>query len=132
MEVLSSRVLLAPQDLERSVRWYVDTLGLRIAREFGVDGRRTGVVLFLGGGFLELSGAARPAGGADASATPVALWLQVPDVDEEHARLHRAGAVASAPETMPWGLRELWLRDPDGHRIVLVEVPEDHPLRRRL
>ena len=133
MEVLSSRVLLAPQDLEGSVRWYVETLGLRIAREFGVDGRRTGVVLFLGGGFLELSGAATPTGATDASATPVALWLQVPDVDEEHDRLRQAGvAVAGAPRTMPWGLRELWLRDPDGHRIVLVEVPEDHPLRRRL
>jgi hypothetical protein len=25
---------------------------------------------------------------------------------------------------------ELWIEDPDGIRIVLVEVPEDHPLRR--
>jgi hypothetical protein len=24
----------------------------------------------------------------------------------------------------------MWLEDPDGVRIVLVEVPEDHPLRR--
>jgi hypothetical protein len=24
----------------------------------------------------------------------------------------------------------MWLADPDGVRIVLVEVPEDHPLRR--
>jgi hypothetical protein len=25
---------------------------------------------------------------------------------------------------------EMWVEDPDGVPIVLVEVPEDHPLRR--
>jgi hypothetical protein len=25
---------------------------------------------------------------------------------------------------------EMWIADPDGVPIVLVEVPEDHPLRR--
>jgi len=34
----------------------------------------------------------------------------------------------------PWGLTEMWIEDPDGGRIVLVEVPAahpaDHPLRR--
>jgi hypothetical protein len=27
-------------------------------------------------------------------------------------------------------LIEMWIEDPDGIRIALVEVPEDHPLRR--
>ncbi|AJT68495.1 hypothetical protein T261_6893 [Streptomyces lydicus] len=26
---------------------------------------------------------------------------------------------------------ERWLQDPDGHRIVVTEVPADHPLRYR-
>jgi hypothetical protein len=30
----------------------------------------------------------------------------------------------------PWGLTEMWIEDPDGVPIVLVEVPADHPLRR--
>jgi hypothetical protein len=25
---------------------------------------------------------------------------------------------------------EMWIQDPDGVRIVVVQVPEDHPLRR--
>ena len=29
------------------------------------------------------------------------------------------------------GLDEMWIRDPDGLTIVVVQVPEDHPLRRR-
>jgi len=31
----------------------------------------------------------------------------------------------------PWGLREMAIRDPDGMRLVIIEVPENHPLRRR-
>jgi catechol 2,3-dioxygenase-like lactoylglutathione lyase family enzyme len=55
MDVLSSRVLLYPADLERTRAFYRDTLALAIYREFGSGtGRRT--VFFLGGGFLELSG----------------------------------------------------------------------------
>ena len=62
----------------------------------------------------------------------VRLWLQVRDVDAEAARVAAAGAtVLEPPEDRPWGLREAWVADPDGLRICLVQVPEDHPLRRR-
>lgn len=130
MEILSSRVLLAPTDFERSVRWYRDTLGLRIYREFGAAGRLTGVVFFLGGAGLELSrSGARPA----TLGRGLVMWLQVPDVDAEHERLAGVGATVRQPPTeMPWGLRECWIEDPDGVGICLVEVPEDHPLRRRV
>jgi predicted enzyme related to lactoylglutathione lyase len=59
------------------------------------------------------------------------IWLQVRDVHAEHERPAAAGArVLRKPATEPWGLTELWIEDPDGVRIVLVEVPADHPLRR--
>jgi len=129
VEVLSSRVLLAPPDLDAAVAWYTDVLGLSIYREYGAGGRRTGVVLFCGGGFLELTG---PRAGAASGPAAATLWLQVPDVDVEHRRLTAAGVTVSAePETMPWGLRECWIADPEGTRIVLVEVPADHPIRNR-
>ncbi|MDP9434241.1 MAG: hypothetical protein M3P93_03215 [Actinomycetota bacterium] len=38
--------------------------------------------------------------------------------------------VLREPRQEAWGLLEAWLADPDGVRIVLVQVPEDHPLRR--
>jgi len=130
MEVLSSRVLLAPSGLDAAIDWYTGVLGLQVYREYGVGGRRTGAVLFCGGGFLELTG---PRAGAPAGPTAAALWLQVPDVDSEHDRLLAAGVVVAAPpETMPWGLRECWIADLDGTRIVLVEVPAGHPIRARL
>ena len=65
---------------------------------------------------------------------PMTLWLQVPHVDDEYERLKATGEVTlvTEPTTMPWGLREMWIEDPDGGRIVLVEVPENHPIRSRL
>lgn len=129
MEVLSSRILLAPSDLAASTAWYRDVLGLHVYREYGTGGVVTGTVFFLGGGYLELTGPR--AGGATGPGT--SLWLQVPDLAAEHARLAGAGAtVLEPPALMPWGLREAWIADPDGTRLCLVEVPEEHPIRRRV
>ena len=125
MEILSSRVLLRPADLDRSRRFYRDVLGLAVYREFGpVDD--PGVVFFLGQGLLEVSGH-----GPGPSGDPVMIWLQVRDVRAEHHRLAAAGArIVREPAVEPWGLTEMWIEDPDGVRIVLVEVPAGHPLRR--
>jgi predicted enzyme related to lactoylglutathione lyase len=125
VEVLSSRILLRPADLRRSRQFYLDILGLGIYREFGSPAE-PGTVFFLGGGFLEVSGHA-----PGPPARSVQIWLQVRDVRAEHERLAAAGAhVLREPVAEPWGLTEMWIADPDGVRIVLVEVPADHPLRR--
>jgi catechol 2,3-dioxygenase-like lactoylglutathione lyase family enzyme len=58
MEVLSSRVLVRPTDFERSLRFYAESLGLHVYRKWS-SGSTRGVVFFLGGGFLELSGSSR-------------------------------------------------------------------------
>ena len=116
---------MRPSDLGRSRRFYRDVLGLAIYREFGPPGD-PGVVFFLGPGLLEVSGhTAGPAGRS------VMIWIQVRDVYAEHARLAAAGVpIVRGPATEPWGLIEMWIQDPDGIQIVLVEVPADHPLRR--
>jgi catechol 2,3-dioxygenase-like lactoylglutathione lyase family enzyme len=125
VDVLSSRILLRPADLGRSQHFYRDLLGLAVYREFGSPAD-PGVVFFLGPGLLEVSG--RSAGPPGDS---VRIWLQVRDVHAEHARLAAAGVrVLREPVTEPWGLIEMWIEDPDGVRIVLVEIPAAHPLRR--
>jgi predicted enzyme related to lactoylglutathione lyase len=126
MEVLSSRVLVRPTDFERSFRFYAESLGLHVYREWS-SGSTKGVVFFLGGGFLELSGSWRT--GASEN---MGLWLQVRDVDAIRHVLEEAGVdIIEPPTEKPWGLREMQIRDPDGLSIVIVEVPETHPLRRR-
>ncbi|MFF7384887.1 VOC family protein [Streptomyces griseoluteus] len=126
VHVLSSRTLIRPTDPERSRAFYGGQLGLAVYREFG-EGPERGTVYFLGGGFLELSGR---------SETPLApsvrLWLQVPDAAAAHDELLAEGVeIVRAPVREPWGLIEMWIADPDGIPIVLVETPADHPLRYR-
>ncbi|MFG2291803.1 VOC family protein [Streptomyces sp. NPDC048603] len=126
VHVLGSRILLRPTDPERSRAFYGGTLGLAVHREFGTGPER-GTVYFLGGGFLEVSGRAD-----DPPGSGLRLWLQVEDVHEAHQELHARGAeVLRPPQREPWGLIEMWIADPDGVRIAVVEVPADHPLRFR-
>lgn len=125
MEILSSRILLRPVSLAESRHFYRDVLGLAVYREFGPPDD-PGVVFFLGQGLLEVSGR-----GPGPAGTPVMIWLQVRDVRAEHARLAAAGVpVLREPALESWGLTEMWIEDPDGVRIVVVEVPASHPLRR--
>jgi predicted enzyme related to lactoylglutathione lyase len=126
MDVLAGRILLRPVELDRSHRFYRDVLGLAVYREFG-DQASPGIVFFLGGGFLEISGLAE----RDVQSPNLSLWMQVRDANAEHERLAALGVeILRRPQREPWGLIELWIADPDGLRIVLVEVPEEHPLRR--
>jgi catechol 2,3-dioxygenase-like lactoylglutathione lyase family enzyme len=84
------------------------------------------MVFSLGRGLLEVSGHADGPPGRSAM-----IWIQVWNVRAAYARLAAAGVpVIRKPAAEPWGLTELWIQDPDGIRIVLVEVPADQTLRR--
>ncbi|MFC5241698.1 VOC family protein [Streptomyces atrovirens] len=132
VHVLSSRVLLRPTDPDRSRAFYGERLGLAVHREFGTGPER-GTVYFLGGGFLELSGRAESSSPSSSSSSPdVRLWLQVEDIAVAHEELAAGGVdIVRPPVLEPWGLLEMWIADPDGTPIVLVEVPAEHPLRYR-
>lgn len=126
MEILASRILLHPADLDRSLRFYEQTIGLAIYREWGTGSSR-GVAFFLGGGgLLEVSGGSpEPPSGA------TELVLQVRDLDATRASLVERGVMPEAePELKPWGLLEMTVRDPDGLALIFVEVPPEHPRRR--
>ena len=125
MEPLSSRILLRPSDPAKSQVFYRDVLGLAVYREFG-DPESPGTVFFLGNGLLEVSGQR-----GDEGSGRLELWIQVRDIEAEWKKLQAAGVdILRAPVEEPWGLLEMWIADPDGVRIVLVEVPADHPIRR--
>ena len=125
MEILSSRFMLHPRDFDRSVGFYRDVLGLHPMREFG-QGDSRGIVFFLGGGYLELTGRQ-----VDPPAPSTELWLQVRDVREAERELRAAGIpIIESADEKPWGLIELRVSDPNGLVLILVEVPSEHPLRR--
>ncbi len=133
--MVTSRTIVHPRDLERSLAFYGGVLDLPVVREFGAAAGR-GVVFAAGGGHIEVvdgaqdgAGSGRP--GTAARGTSIALWLQVRSAADALAEVEARGAtVVRPPVTEPWGLIEAWIEDPDGLRIHLVEVPPDHPLRR--
>jgi catechol 2,3-dioxygenase-like lactoylglutathione lyase family enzyme len=117
-------VILRPDDYERTLAFYRDGLELAIAREYP-----GGTVFFAGPSLIEVAAHGRRPGAPTDFAG--ALWLQVRSATNAAAELAVRGiAIDRAPVQEPWGLIEMWLRDPDGVPIVLVEIPADHPLRR--
>ncbi len=121
MEFLSSRLIVRPRDPDRSLAFYRDALGLAVFREFP-----GGTVFFTGNGLLEVSGR-----GGDGPGPDVVLWLQVRDLAATARELTRRNVpIVREAREEPWGLREMWIADPDGLRIVLVEIPSEHPLRK--
>ncbi|MFQ6853667.1 VOC family protein [Streptomyces sp. 35M1] len=126
VHVLGSRILLHPSDPDRSRAFYGEALGIAVYREFGTGPER-GTVYFLGGGFLEVSGR-----GEEPPSSAIRIWLQVDDAEAAHEELRAKDVtVLRSPKREPWGLVEMWIEDPDGVRIAVIEVPDDHPLRYR-
>jgi catechol 2,3-dioxygenase-like lactoylglutathione lyase family enzyme len=152
MEILAARMLVRPVNPARTLSFYRDVLELAVYREFP-----GGAVFFLGGGYLEVSGQATAAettgapasqrasageertapGDSPSDAEPdehdeqLRLWIQVRDLATTYRTLLERGAiVVRPPRREPWGLNEMWIVDPDGLRIGIIEVPPQHPLRR--
>jgi len=55
----------------------------------------------------------------------VMLEFQVPEVDQEYARLKRLNLEIDwvmPPTTFPWGNRSIYFRDPEGNMVNLYSV----------
>ena len=121
--------ILFVSDLDHSIRFYRDVLGLpfRFANEsyaeFATEGARFS--LYARSRLPELIGREAPAGEAPWPQGEVAFFVD--DVDQEHARLVRAGVrVLTPPTDRPWGERTLHLADPDGNVVELTR-PKQPP-----
>ncbi len=117
-DVLYTEHVLAVPDLDAAVRWWREAMGFQVT--FEIPGWT-----FLASGGCRLRLGACP----DAPAVETLgdhqyfAVLHVEDVDAFHGRLTRAGAfIRKAPVDEPWGLREMAVQTPDGHRIMVVQA----------
>ena len=120
-------VILFVADLERSVAFYRDVIGLPFKLqgdgyvEFATQGRRFG--LYDRNRLGELTGQGRSRPGEPGGE----VVFLVEDVDAEAERLRAAGAaILKGPVDRAWGHRTLHVEDPDG---FVVELAEEIPRR---
>lgn len=57
----------------------------------------------------------------------ITLSLYVQGLDAVHAGLVEAGVRPTSIQLMPYGAREFYVNDPDGHELALVEFPASDP-----
>jgi lactoylglutathione lyase len=125
-------VILFVADLERSVAFYRDVIGLPFRLEgdgyveFATQGARFG--LYDRNRLAELTGQ-----GKEPPEHPGGeVVLLVEDVDAEAARLRAAGAtILSGPVDRPWGHRTVHVEDPDGFVVELAEEIPRQPSQGR-
>jgi catechol 2,3-dioxygenase-like lactoylglutathione lyase family enzyme len=112
----NTRHILAVQDLAVSTAFYMDVLGFR--RDFG-DGS-DGWSWLSRDGFRVGLGECRDAPAASALGDhSYFAYVTVDDVAALYAEFVARGApVKAPPETKPWGMREIAVRTPDGHRMT--------------
>ena len=118
-QIVNSRCVLAVRDLAVSTRYYIDVLG------FGKDPIDAAGWSFLTRDkFSLMLGECRDEKPASelGEHSYFAYW-NIDSVDEFYQEIAARGAlVVSKPVDKPWGLREFFLRTPDGHRITCGEV----------
>lgn len=106
-------------DLEASLAFYCDQLGLKHAFDFlNEEGERTGVYLHVGGrSFIELFRGSLKERAEGQSYRH--LCLEVEDLPAAVATLRARGVEVSEPKRGRDHSWQAWLSDPDGNRIEL-------------
>ncbi|MEO8591683.1 MAG: glyoxalase superfamily protein [Candidatus Solibacter sp.] len=112
-----SQPILRVEDMDRSIRFYVEQLGFQNAAWANTD--FTSVSRDTAGIFLSRQTQGR--GNAW-------LWLGVTDVEALHAEyLSRGVAILQPPTEFPWAL-EMRIEDPDGNVLRIGSEPRDRSI----
>jgi len=108
-------------DLERSVRFYTETLGFIVGNRWTDDGKLRGVMLKAGVCELGLSQDDWAKGRDRKKGEGMRLWCKTAqDIDAVAARIRAAGGrLTEEPKDQPWGVRSLSVDDPDGFHITI-------------
>ena len=117
-------VILIVENLDQSLAFYRDVLGLELGHRAGeyaqFDTGATRLGLYARNAMAETLGVPLQPPAQDAPGFEIGF--KVPDVDAAFDRLVERGATpAVSPTDRPWGQRTAYVRDPDGHLIELAQ-----------
>jgi catechol 2,3-dioxygenase-like lactoylglutathione lyase family enzyme len=112
--------VLAVPDMNRTAQYFHAVLGFQIGWTEATDWR-----------LVERDGVRIMLGQCPTAMHPSALgshnyfgYLDVADVDGLYAEFTAKGAVCSAPRDTHYGMREIVVTTPDGHRLVCGQSPK--------
>ena len=107
--------VLAVPDLARSVRWWREAMGFQTV--FETPGW---VFMALGSARLRLGECPDALPAHALGDHSYFAFFHVTDIDAlaEHLRV-KGATIRSGPADQPWGLREMAVESPDGHRFML-------------
>jgi len=113
-QILRTSFVLAVPEMESATRYWCDILGFQI--QFSNAGWR-----FVGRDVCQvmLGECPKAIAPSDLGDHSYFGYLHVSDVDAYYAEIKATGAlVADPPSDKPWGMREISVKTPDGHRIM--------------
>jgi catechol 2,3-dioxygenase-like lactoylglutathione lyase family enzyme len=124
IEINGMTPLIQVFDIPRSLAFYRDILGFEIVSDSGNGDDSSWVWLRLDGVELMLNDQYEP--GCEPSEPPAArtrwhkdtcLYFGCRDVDAVYEYLKSKGIQLGAPKVAPYGMKQLYLEDPDGYGI---------------
>ena len=108
--------VMAVPDLRRSARWWTEVMGFETW--FEVEGW---AFLHYGPVYLRLGHCPDALPPAELGDHAFFAYIDLEDVDAYHAQIAPRGAeIMYGPVDQAWGMREMGVRTPDGHRILFA------------
>jgi catechol 2,3-dioxygenase-like lactoylglutathione lyase family enzyme len=125
IEIRGMAPLLQVFDMPTSIRFYRDVLGFDVVTTSPPRGehfdwallRLSGVELMLNTAYEEDARPAAPDPARFAMHEDTCLYFGCPNVDAAYAYLRARGVAAKEPEVAPYGMKQLYVSDPDGYSL---------------
>ncbi len=124
IEIREMAPLLAVFDMPTSLAFYRDKLGFRVTGDSGQGDESGWVMLELAGITIMLNTAyddgerpPEPDAARIAAHRDICLYFGCPNVDLAYEHLRSAGIEAKPPTIAPYGMKQLYIEDPDGYGI---------------
>ena len=132
IEVRSVCALLQVFDMPASVRFYRDALGFEIVETSPREGdqfdwgllRLNDTYLMLNTAYEQEFRPPQPETARVAAHSDIGLFFNCPDVDGAYRHLVEQGVAADEPKVAPYGMKQLYVRDPDGY-VLCFQCPAD-------
>jgi uncharacterized glyoxalase superfamily protein PhnB len=117
-------------DMRKSVAFYCDALGFELVRKHEPEGNLYWAMLKLDQAVIMLNSMfeaenqpekppQRPGHG------DVCLYFQCPDVDAAYEHLRAKGLNVAAPKVAYYGMKQLYLKDPDGYELCFQQPAKE-------